>query len=176
MWPSALSGRLCIIVLVGLYPANQLMHRRSIRAPSPKGCFTERRCLLPVHRDLFSVSRAYSRCAGRFPTCYSPVRHSLVIHRQLGASTINQLGQCVRLACIRHAASVHPEPGSNSPFDLYSDALRLVFMIVFQVQRIDVVSSCIYFVFPVRFSKSVVSWPAGSQSRSLSARSLSVFA
>ena len=45
----------------------------------------------------------------------------------------------VRLACIRHAASVHPEPGSNSPFDLYSDALRLVFMIVFQVQRIDVV-------------------------------------
>ena len=22
---------------------------------------------------------------------------------------------CVRLACIRHAASVHPEPGSNSP-------------------------------------------------------------
>ena len=24
----------------------------------------------------------------------------------------------VRLACVRHAASVHPEPGSNSPFDL----------------------------------------------------------
>ena len=24
--------------------------------------------------------------------------------------------QSVRLACIRHAASVHPEPGSNSPF------------------------------------------------------------
>ena len=24
----------------------------------------------------------------------------------------------VRLACIRHAASVYPEPGSNSPFDL----------------------------------------------------------
>ncbi len=24
----------------------------------------------------------------------------------------------VRLACVRYAASVHPEPGSNSPFDL----------------------------------------------------------
>ena len=24
----------------------------------------------------------------------------------------------VRLACIKHAASVHPEPGSNSPFDI----------------------------------------------------------
>ncbi len=31
-----------------------------------------------------------------------------------GASTINQLGKLARLACIRHAASVHPEPGSNS--------------------------------------------------------------
>ena len=37
-----------------------------------------------------------------------------MIHRQSGASTINQLGQCVRLACIRHTAGVHPEPGSNS--------------------------------------------------------------
>ena len=26
----------------------------------------------------------------------------------------------VRLACIRHAASVHPEPGSNSPYNLSS--------------------------------------------------------
>ena len=25
----------------------------------------------------------------------------------------------VRLACIRHAASVHPEPGSNSPLSFY---------------------------------------------------------
>ena len=24
----------------------------------------------------------------------------------------------VRLACIKHAASVHPEPGSNSPFEM----------------------------------------------------------
>ncbi|WP_232725366.1 hypothetical protein, partial [Bacillus sp. FJAT-44742] len=26
-----------------------------------------------------------------------------------------QLASCARLACIRHAASVRPEPGSNSP-------------------------------------------------------------
>ena len=25
------------------------------------------------------------------------------------------MGRLVRLACLRHAASVHPEPGSNSP-------------------------------------------------------------
>jgi len=33
--------------------------------------------------------------------------------------------------------------------------LCVLLMIVFQVQRIDVVSSCILFVFPVQFSKSV---------------------
>ena len=37
---------------------------------------------------------------------------------QSGASTINQLGQRVRLACIRHTAGVHPEPGSNSQFEV----------------------------------------------------------
>jgi hypothetical protein len=26
-----------------------------------------------------------------------------------------QAGFIVRLACVKHAASVHPEPGSNSP-------------------------------------------------------------
>ncbi len=28
-------------------------------------------------------------------------------------------GESVRLACVRHAASVGPEPGSNSPYKLY---------------------------------------------------------
>ena len=32
----------------------------------------------------------------------------------------SKLVRSVRLACIRHAASVHPEPGSNSPFDINS--------------------------------------------------------
>ena len=41
------------------------------------------------------------------PTCYSAVRHS--IHGPKPVLT-------VRLACVRRAASVHPEPGSNSPF------------------------------------------------------------
>jgi hypothetical protein len=32
----------------------------------------------------------------------------------------------VRLACVRHAASVHPEPGSNSPYGLFVPALVLL--------------------------------------------------
>ena len=39
-------------------------------------------------------------------TCYSPVRHS---------GLQSKLWALVRLACVRHAASVRPEPGSNSP-------------------------------------------------------------
>ena len=35
----------------------------------------------------------------------------------------------VRLACIRHAASVHPEPGSNSPFDFSSKRFLLTFLL-----------------------------------------------
>ena len=41
---------------------------------------------------------------GRSPTCYSPVRHSCT-----------PKGLTVRLACVKHAASVRPEPESNSP-------------------------------------------------------------
>ena len=52
------------------------------------------------------VSQAYPKVQGRSLTCYSPVRHS---------STSASTGLSVRLACVKHAASVHPEPGSNSP-------------------------------------------------------------
>ena len=43
----------------------------------------------------------------------------MVIHFQLRASTPSSLGHLVRLACLRHAASVYPEPGSNSPKKIY---------------------------------------------------------
>ena len=53
------------------------------------------------------VSQAYPEVQGRSPTCYSPVRHSSTPTKGGGLS--------VRLACVKHAASVRPEPGSNSP-------------------------------------------------------------
>ena len=51
------------------------------------------------------VSNSYPPLPGRLPTRYSPVRNS---SRRASSSF------SVLLACIRHAASVHPEPGSNS--------------------------------------------------------------
>ena len=56
------------------------------------------------HPVLSGVSTGYPGGAGWLHTRYAPVRHSRAPE---GALT-------VRLACIRPAASVHPEPGSNS--------------------------------------------------------------
>ena len=53
---------------------------------------------------LASLSGRYPPLEGRSPTCYSPVRHS----------TQSRSPFRVRLACVRHAASVGSEPGSNS--------------------------------------------------------------
>src|SRR3954451_4097001 len=56
------------------------------------------------------VSQAYPRVRGRLLTCYSPVRRS---------STPK--GLSARLACVKHAASVRPEPGSNSPKNVWKE-------------------------------------------------------
>ena len=58
-----------------------------------------------AHAVLASVSRRYSPLPGRLSTCYSPVRHFTC-----GRSRFH-----VRLACVKHAASVQSEPESNSP-------------------------------------------------------------
>ena len=58
------------------------------------------------HAVLPHVSMGYSPPKGRSPTCYSPVRHSHALPKELIP---------VRLACLIRAASVRSEPGSNSP-------------------------------------------------------------
>ena len=65
---------------------------------------------LCAYAVLAAVSGCYPPVHGRLSTRYSPVRHSVtkVAHRNVC------LWHSVRLACVRHAASVHPEPGSNS--------------------------------------------------------------
>ena len=60
------------------------------------------------YRALSQVSLGCSRLRGRSPTYYSPVRHFSVFN-------IATKYEHVRLACVKHAASVSPEPGSNSP-------------------------------------------------------------
>ena len=59
---------------------------------------------------------------GQIPTRYSAVRRSCT-----------PKGLTARLACVKHAASIHPEPGSNSPlkctrntYDLTHNKLTMI--------------------------------------------------
>ncbi len=85
------------------------MHRGSIHQRHPKALFKSKPCGFDCYTVLAPVSKCYPLLMGRLPTCYSPVRHSSFSG---GASSGGK--RSVRLACIRHAASVRPEPGSNS--------------------------------------------------------------
>src|SRR5262245_52762482 len=59
----------------------------------------------PTNAVLAILSDSYPPPKGRLPTCYSPVRHF----------THGRSRFLVRLACVRPAANVRSEPGSNSP-------------------------------------------------------------
>jgi hypothetical protein len=72
--------------------------------PSPPELSTTAPCGEWSHSVLDVVSNAYPKVKGRLLTCYSPVRRSCT-----------PKGLTARLACVKHAASVRPEPGSNSP-------------------------------------------------------------
>ena len=65
------------------------------------------------HAVLVRISPGYPPAEGRLHTCYSPVRRS-------PAEQASLLPAAPRLACVKPVASVHPEPGSNSPLLLIS--------------------------------------------------------
>ena len=94
------------------------MHRGSIHQRHPKAPFKSKPCGFDCYTVLAPVSKCYPLLMGRLPTCYSPVRHSFSFG---GASSGER--KSVRLACIRHAASVRPEPGSNSHNDLFERSI-----------------------------------------------------
>ena len=108
MWPVTLSGRLLIVALVGRYPTNQLIKRGFHLTPPEFSPHHAR--FLCAYAVLAVISNCCPQCEGRLPTRYSPVRHSV------NPASIRKLplNRFVRLACVKHAASVHPEPGSNS--------------------------------------------------------------
>ena len=105
-----LSEPLPITGLVGRRPANHLMGRVPILrrvAPLPP-----RRCRPGGPWNISASFPAFCSSAGQVAHVLR-TRSPLVITVLLRHAT-------VRLACIRPAASVHPEPGSNSPLYLVS--------------------------------------------------------
>ena len=71
-------------------------------------------------KSLFGISPSFlglSPSSGQIPTYYSPVRHSPSI-------SIATYHAAVRLACVKHAASVQSEPGSNSSVQFLTASLN----------------------------------------------------
>ena len=75
--------------------------------PAPPKLWREGDAPLPQHGVLVSVSRGCPPVRGMSLTRYAPFRRS-------PAPVIADRPAAPRLACVRPAASVHPEPGSNS--------------------------------------------------------------
>ena len=104
MWGTSLSGPLGIVGLVGRYPANCLMPRMPIRHPVAR-LFTNP--CGPVKP--WGIIPAF---AGLYP-CGGKVAYALRTRLPVADSVLLHLA-APRLACVKPAASVHPEPGSNS--------------------------------------------------------------
>ena len=65
-------------------------------------------CPNAIYAVLVRISPGYPPAMGKLHTCYSPVRRSPALQPRLKPAA-------PRLACVKPVASVHPEPGSNSP-------------------------------------------------------------
>ena len=110
MWLIILLDQLPIVALVGRY-RHQLANGTADSSKSGSICrgplsFIDK---YEAYAVLAAVSSCYSSLPGRLSTCYSPVRHFTRVRRPFH----------VRLACVRHAASVQSEPESNSPVEKY---------------------------------------------------------
>ena len=104
VWPVALSGRLPVVVLVSHYLTNKLIGREPI--PNRKN-FPPPDMRPTVVSGIRPSFPGLSRSQGQ-------VTHVLLTRSPL-IHPVQAPGFSVRLACVKHAASVRPEPGSNSP-------------------------------------------------------------
>ena len=103
VWLAVLSDQLPITATVGRYPAVKLIGRRPLPG-RPRRAFPR-----SPHRR--AGVRGIARGFPRLSPAPGQVAHVLRTRPPRDAPERTP----VRLACIRHAASVDPEPGSNSP-------------------------------------------------------------
>ena len=105
VWLIVLSDQLPVVALVGHYPTNKLIGRETLPDQNP---FVTKGCPPVTVSGISSGFLELSQSLGQ-------VSHVLLTRSPL------ELHQCchwmtlARLACVKHAASVRPEPGSNSP-------------------------------------------------------------
>ena len=105
-----LSPPLRVIALVVHYTTNKLIRRR---------LFQKRPKTLPLrdYRVLAHLSVSCSRLLGTYPRVTTSSATNQRCNQDfncIATLSINHTARFVRLACLIHAASVHPELGSNS--------------------------------------------------------------
>ena len=105
MWGTFLSEPLPIEGLVGRYPANFLMGRTAIHH-RPKALLNHT-CIQLRPSGINLAFASLSLCDGQ-------VRYALLTRAPVANFVLLQIA-APRLACVKPVASVHPEPGSNSP-------------------------------------------------------------
>ena len=103
LWGAFLSEPLPIAALVGRYPANKLIGREPIR----------RRRNFQYNAMKHRIPSGISRRFHRLSPGNGHVAHALRTLPPVAARILLSRA-APRLACVKPAASVHPEPGSNS--------------------------------------------------------------
>ena len=103
LWGAFLSEPLPIAALVGRHPANKLIGREPIR----------RRRNFQYRAMRHNIPSGISRRFHRLSPGNGHVAHALRTLPPVAARTLPPRA-APRLACVKPAASVHPEPGSNS--------------------------------------------------------------
>ena len=106
VWLIVLSDQLRIVALVSRYLTNKLIRRGPIPEQKPK---------LPFGATHLAgcASSGISVPFGTLSQSLGQVAHVLLTRSPLYSSPCGDF--LARLACVKHAASVRPEPGSNSP-------------------------------------------------------------
>ena len=133
LWGAFLSEPLPIVALVGRHPANQLIGREPIR----------RRRNFQYNAMKHRIPSGISRRFHRLSPGNGHVAHALRTLPPVAARILLSRA-APRLACVKPAASVHPEPGSNSslyihfisqvrPRQLHSSKKRINALISFSV-------------------------------------------
>jgi hypothetical protein len=102
VWPVTLSGRLPVEAMVGHYPTIKLIGREHILYRKNFPHTPMRICVIS------GINLSFPRLS----QSTGQITHVLLTRSPL---EYPRKGLSARLACVKHAASVHPEPGSNSP-------------------------------------------------------------
>jgi hypothetical protein len=108
VWLIILSDQLPVFALVGFYPTNKLIGRGLLL----KRALPEESSLWPQKLPSVVLSGISSAFAKLSPS-QGQIVHVLLTRSPLYSRT--EVLFLARLACVKHAASVRSEPGSNSP-------------------------------------------------------------